>query len=274
MLFNALKCFLLLSYALKIATFVFVRKVSSMRHRDTKLTGRTGEPRARVALGRPVKGTGTASGRAREHSGVNTRYGLAVPFLLFLVVGCDGLDLQYLPDQVQPVPTADIPEQLRVDNWIGTSDDGSSGGSCVHASTINTFRAIYRPDLEAKWLENRDRGYEGPETGYGIIRKFQEQRIPHAVTSDGDSNLLDEASRTNRPGVIFYYPSHSITFIEFAMIEGREFAVLLDNNFTERYIVVSREVFEKSWRYYGGFALIPWVEPTVPRTFPRAIPKG
>lgn len=205
--------------------------------------------------------------------GAYSRAGLAA--LVLFLVGCDQIpDLAYLPDAAQPTPIADLPQEMRIENWVGRADDGYRGGSCVHASTINTFRAIGRPDLEQVWVNNRSRGYEGPETGYGITSKFKEQGIPYASTSDGDVELLEMATETHRPGIIFYYPSHCINFVEFAEVDGREVAVLLDNNFTDKYIVVDRAVFERSWRYYGGFSLIPWVEPCVPRTFPRAIEKG
>lgn len=198
---------------------------------------------------------------------------LLLGVLLLFASGC-GPNLVWVPDQVQPIPIADLPEPMRITNWVGRSDNGHQGGSCVHASSINTFRTAGAYDLEEAWYRNRDNGYEGPETGYGIIRKYQEQKVPFAYTSDADTSLLEEATRSRRSGIIFYYPSHCINFQEFAVLDGREVAVLLDNNFPEQYIVIDREVFEKSWEYYGGFALIPWLNPSTPRTFPRAVPSG
>ena len=196
-----------------------------------------------------------------------------------LLCGCDqpstpqAVDLVYLPDQIQPVPVNDLPDSLRIKNWIGTDQDGDRGGSCVHASIIHTFRSAGRGDLEQLWYENRDRGYEGPETAYRIMDKLDDQRIPFAATEDGDIRLLEESSRTRRQAAIFYYPSHCVNFQEFAIVNGEESAILLDNNFPDRYIVVDRQTFERSWDYYGGFAVVPWLEPIVARTFPRAIPR-
>lgn len=198
--------------------------------------------------------------------------------LLLAFTGCSlpssAPDLVYLPDQVQPTPIAGMPEEMRIKNWVGRGAGGHSGGSCVHASTINTFRAVGRLDLEKRWYEERDRGYEGPETGNGIISKFKTQQIPHVYTESADTKLLDAATGTHRPGIIFYYPSHCVNFVEFAHVDGRDVAVLLDNNFPDRYIVIDRDVFEKSWRYYGGFALIPWIEPVTPRTYPRTFQRS
>lgn len=206
-----------------------------------------------------------------------------VSLVLLFSVGCDTrnpvekLDLVYLPDQIQPPPVNDLPEELRVKNWIGTDQDGDRGGSCVHAAIIHTFRSAGRNDLEQVWYVNRGRGYEGPETAYRIMDKLDDQNIPFAATEDGDIRLLEEASKTHRQAAIFYYPSHCINFQEFAYVETDDFvgeaAILLDSNFPDRYIVVDRQTFERSWEYYGGFAVVPWIEPVVPRSFPRALPR-
>jgi hypothetical protein len=202
--------------------------------------------------------------------------------LLCLLVGLAGcssrgpaaLDLVYVADVAQPVPMTDLPESMRITNWVGRDVDGSVGGSCVHASTINCFRSAGRYDLEEKWFQNRDRGYEGPEADFRILQKLDDQGILFAATDDGDAEVLEAASATGRMAVIFYYPSHSINFVEFNVINGEQVAVLLDNNFPEYYIVVPKDVFLDSWRnLYDGFAVVPWIEPNPSRTFPRTIPK-
>ncbi len=203
-----------------------------------------------------------------------------VPMLLlcFSLVGCGpsarSLDLVYVADVQQPVPVTDLPESMRVENWIGRDEDGSVGGSCVHASTINCFRSAGRFDLEQEWYDHRDEGYEGPEADFRLLEKLDSRGIKFAATDDGDVEVLEAASATGRMAVIFYYPSHSINFVEFNVIDGQPVAILLDNNFPDAYIVVPKDVFLDSWRnLYDGFAVVPWIEPNPSRTFPRTIPK-
>jgi len=202
---------------------------------------------------------------------------LLLAAILSLSLGCkseaERMQLVYQPDRNQPVPVVDLPESIRVENWVGRDQDGDSGGSCVHASTINCFRGAARHDLEARWISMRGQGYEGPETANRISQKLVDSGVPYIRTTSADANVLDAATRTRRPGIIFYYQSHCVNFIGFDVVNGKEVAILLDNNFTDKYIVIDRKIFDKSWKYYGGFALIPWVEPMVPRTYPRAIPR-
>lgn len=228
-----------------------------------------------MAMIRWMLGIKSGNGRGKG------RFGAVLLFSVVALAGCSagdrGLDLVYLPDVAQPVPVSDLPEEMRIKNWVGTDVDGSRGGSCVHASTIHCFRAAGRYDLEAKWFAMRDKGYEGPEADFRILQKLDEQGVPFLAT-DGecerdDIDVLQAASDTGRWAVIFYYPSHSINFVEFADVNGVENAILLDNNFPERYIAVPRDVFERSWLAYGGFAVVPWIEPVVPRTFARAVPR-
>jgi hypothetical protein len=202
-----------------------------------------------------------------------------IPVLfLCLMFGCSSasrsLDLVYVADIQQPVPVTDLPESMRVENWIGRDEDGSVGGSCVHASTINCFRSAGRFDLEQEWYNHRDEGYEGPEADFRLLEKLDSRGIKFAATDDGDIEVLEAASATGRMAVIFYYPSHSINFVEFNVIDGQPVAILLDNNFPDAYIVVPKDVFLDSWRnLYDGFAVVPWIEPNPSRTFPRTIPK-
>jgi hypothetical protein len=202
-----------------------------------------------------------------------------IPVLfLCLMFGCSSasrsLDLVYVSDIQQPVPVTDLPESMRVENWIGRDEDGSVGGSCVHASTLNCFRSAGRFDLEQEWYNHRDEGYEGPEADFRLLEKLDSRGIKFAATDDGDIEVLEAASATGRMAVIFYYPSHSINFVEFNVIDGQPVAILLDNNFPDAYIVVPKDVFLDSWRnLYDGFAVVPWIEPNPSRTFPRTLPK-
>lgn len=197
-----------------------------------------------------------------------------VAIALVIAIGCVGCGpraprLQWVPNPAEvKTPVANIAEGVRVENWVGTSKYGR-GGSCVHASSINVFESVGRQDLTQIW---RDRRYEGPETGNGILAKYKAEGIPHLWTETADVKLLEQATASHRPGVIFYFPGHCVTFVEFAMYEGRPVAVLFDNNFIDRYFLIDRQTFERSWQYYDGFAAVPWLEPLTPRTFPRTVP--
>lgn len=217
------------------------------------------------------------------------------------------LRLQYLPDRQQPVPAADLPLDLRVKNWIGTNDRGSRGGSCFWASMWMCIRASGRIDIEQLLAENLGNGFEGPEHLLSMCRKLDSIGVPFVATEDGDIRLLEEASRTRRWTSIAYYPGHAICFVGFytlndaaiyelanagvpivtgsnsqqhwryatprdlADLRGQEVAILLDNNFPDKYIVVEpRQRFEVSWiERYDGIAVTPWLSPIMPHTYPR-----
>ena len=216
------------------------------------------------------------------------------------------LQLQYLPDRQQPVPSADLPQELRIKNWIGTNDRGSRGGSCFWASMWMCVRASGRVDVEERLAEMRGNGFEGPEHLLSMCRKLDSIGVPFVATEDGDERLLEEASRTRRWTAIGYYPAHAICFVgyyeldraaiyelvnagvplitgdtenhwryatygDLADLEGQEVAILLDNNFPNKYIVVeSKQRFLRSWKdLYGGMAVTPWLSPIMPKTYPR-----
>jgi hypothetical protein len=192
--------------------------------------------------------------------------------IVFCMIGCSRqAQLVYLPDAVQPSPRADLPEELRLKNWIGTDVDGDRGGSCAHASTRMVFRAAGAYELDRVWFEKAGQGYEGPESANRLLEKMHREGVIFGATEDGDQRLLEEASRTNRWATIFYYPGHSIAFCGFGRLDGVESAFLLDNNFPDYYIVVEKNTFLQSWKeIYGGFAVVPWnLTPTVSRTYPR-----
>ena len=86
------------------------------------------------------------------------------------------------------------------------------------ASLWNCIRGANRPDLE-KILEQQKRsGFEGPETLPGLARKLASIGIPWAATEDGDVELLEAATASNRWAVIGYYTGHAVNFCGFATI--------------------------------------------------------
>lgn len=198
-----------------------------------------------------------------------------VALACFGSAGCDNTpDLVWQPEQAQPIPATHLPVAMRHRNWSGRGQYGY-GGSCVFASSKNSFEIVGRHDLVELFDDLRRQGYQGPETGNGILKKYRDQNIPHVYTDTGDVSLLQAASDARRPGIIFYYPNHCVTFVGFdTRDDGREFAVLLDNNFPDKYILIPRAVFESSWDYYDGFAAVPWVQPATPRTYPATRPRN
>ncbi|MEM6979243.1 MAG: hypothetical protein AAF539_06200 [Planctomycetota bacterium] len=190
------------------------------------------------------------------------------------MTGCSGgvfrkPDPVWLRAPKQPIPSSHLPVSRRLKNWSGRS---VRGGSCVHCSSINAFRSMNAPEWEAVWVTNRSRGYEGGETANGILSKYKDQNLPYIATKSADMRLWDLASQTRRAGIWWYYPSHCVTNFGTFDIPDRDgrrrpSVLMLDNNRTESYIAVDREIARDAWRYYGGFGAIPWLTPAIPYTF-------
>ena len=198
--------------------------------------------------------------------------------LLPALVGCTTTqrDAYWVQAPPQPVPTTHLPESNRIRNWSGRS---VRGGSCVHASTINAFRAMDAPEWEAVWRVNRSRGYEGGETANGILRKYCDQGLPYIATKSADMPLWELATKTRRVGIWWYYPSHCVTNFGIYNVPDqsgrmRRSVVMLDNNRTDSYIAVDEKVAKDAWQYYGGFGVVPWVTPATPYTFPGLLSRS
>jgi hypothetical protein len=192
--------------------------------------------------------------------------------LISLLCGCDKPlpKLQYLADRQQPIPVAHLPVDYRLKNWIGQNDRGAKGGSCFWASVYMCVRQADRPDIEDLLIQNRGKGFEGPEHLQSMCRKLASIGIPWAATEDGDIELLQRASDNRRWAAIGYYPGHAICFCGFYDSSQGELAILLDNNFPDDYIGVPRRLFEESWIHaYGGMAIVPWLEPAILNSYPR-----
>jgi len=186
-----------------------------------------------------------------------------------LFVGCDDviitLDPPGLPVPEQPacppntpcpyefLPPVDLPPEMREPNW--------GGGSCVHASMVSILRWQQLPELAAWWRKT----YIGGETLSGLVSKSDKAGLNFAYTGDGDVNVLEWASRTRRGAVIFYKPSHSISFFGFVTKEdGQRYACVMDNNRTQTYEWIPYDRFIQAWKGYGGVALTPVYSPTPP----------
>ena len=138
----------------------------------------------------------------------------------------------------QEYPAVNLPEILRQKNW--------GGGSCVHASLCSLLRWQNKPELAEWWR----RQYAGGESSYGLMQKLDRAGVTYAATTEGDIAFLDWACETRRGAIIFYYPNHCVTLVHL----DDEWAAILDNNRTGKYIWIPRDKFIQEWRGYGGVA--------------------
>ncbi len=149
-----------------------------------------------------------------------------------------------------PLIAADLPVSLRHENY--------AGGSCMYAAAATTLEQGGRSDM-ANWLTRNHRGAAGIED---IERAFARSKTPYKSTVRGDVAVLDFASRTRRHAAIYYKPGHAITFIGWSRRNGKEWAILVDNNNTRKYEFVRRDLFLNNWRMrYGGGAIVPLYSP-------------
>lgn len=164
------------------------------------------------------------------------------------------------------IPVANLPASLRQTNW---THPRNGQGSCVHASSISHFRWQGKYDLADAWRKQ----YAGGETAYSILNKWISNRIPFVYTDKGDPAFLEWATDTRRGSIIWYYPSHCCTFCGFALgQDGREYAYILDNNRTGRFLAIEKQPFIRAWRGYGGFAASAVFTPTGPLPWPAYVP--
>lgn len=153
---------------------------------------------------------------------------------------------QALPPEV---PVVNLPLDLRHQNY--------AGGSCVHASFESIVEWQGQHALAQWWRSH----YSGGESYNGLTSKMTANGIQYAATHTGDIEFLKKCSLARLGAVIFYYPNHSISLVEFNDHE----AVVLDNNRTKSYIHIPHDEFVRAWRGYGGVAMTPLVaSPAIP----------
>lgn len=192
---------------------------------------------------------------------------LIAGFLLGLI-GCGPAPRPKLVSVAPPpveIPVANLPPELRQTNW---SHPRNGQGSCVHASSMSHFRWQGKFQLADGW----GRRYAGGETAYSILTKWVDNRIPFAFTDEGDPAFLDWATATRRGSIIWYYPSHCVTFVGFGQMNGREYAFIVDNNRTNQFLAIEKLAFIRAWRGYGGFSATALFTPTGPLPWPAYLP--
>lgn len=196
---------------------------------------------------------------------------IALIALLLMTTGCIELEPPRFALTKPPKPESPIvnlPVEMRIKNWT----DRSGAGSCVHASTAMLLKWLGEDEMAKKW----QRTYAGGETAVSILRYWSAADMPYCSTLDmrtyqcsGDPAFLKWASDTRRGAIIWWKPSHCCLFVGIEEINGREYAIILDNNTPNKYDdPVPLDEFISLWRKYGGFAATPVLTPTGPLPWP------
>jgi hypothetical protein len=178
-------------------------------------------------------------------------------------LGCDTSSIEYraLAAPKAETPSINPPPSIRVRNWLG----GPSGreGSCAHASTVNMLHWLNEFDLARTWRSK----YSGGEYASRLRQRLDAEGVKYAYTEQANLALLDYAHETRRGAVIWWKPSHACTFCGWVEINGRTYAVVLDNNFPERFEYTEKNQFHRLWASYGGFGLTVLADPPSPPPF-------
>lgn len=178
-------------------------------------------------------------------------------FLLFgaLLLGCDSSYIVEEESREQPI--ANIPRPLRQENWANRV----GAGSCVIASTCSAVNWCGQYEL-ARFLRS---SYAGGQTASSIQEKLTVARVPFICTEATDVGTLEYATRTRRAAIVWFFPSHCVTFVGFGVdSQGSQVAWLLDNNRVDQFIPIPKDRFIREWQAYGGFALVPIFSPAPP----------
>lgn len=177
--------------------------------------------------------------------------------------GCDSPSVEYraIPAPAAETPSINPPLSVRVRNWLG----GATGreGSCAHASLVNMLHWQNEFRLANFWRSN----YSGGEYASRLRERLDRANVPYAFTEQANIALLDYAHESRRGAVIWWKPSHACTFCGWIERGGKQYAVVLDNNYPERYEYTERSQFHRLWANYGGFGLTVLRDPPSPPPF-------
>lgn len=189
---------------------------------------------------------------------------VVVALLAFCLIGCEAERPRPLvipnPPPAAEIPVANLPLLLREWNW---TDRGGSG-SCVHASTVFHLRWQNQLERAKHWRDT----YAGGETATSILSKWRNEGIYYNKTEEGDPEFLEWCTRNRRGSIIWFFPSHCVHFCGLAAVEGKQYAIICDNNRIEQYLRIPREEFIRKWREYGGFAATALFSPSPPMPWP------
>jgi len=192
---------------------------------------------------------------------------LALLILCAILVGCDQPTkwLRTIPPPGE-VPVANLPGSMHVRNWT----DRAGSGSCVHASTL--FILNWQGEYEAanRWRKK----YAGGETAQSITNYYKANNMPFACTLNGDPAFLVWASQNRRGAIVWWKPYHCCAFVGISVIDGKEYAIIQDNNRPGTFEKTPLKEFIEKWRGYGGFACTLLLSPPQsPIPWPTSIPE-
>jgi hypothetical protein len=154
------------------------------------------------------------------------------------------LDWKYLP---QAKGICELAPEYREKNY--------AGGSCGHASTESALRwpGSIDPVLMQAAAEWR-RKYHGGLNDSNHEKQLKASGLKYVMTTDGDLEFMEWLVVTRRMAWIAYKPKHMINFCGRFESDGKQWAVLLDNNHTKNFEYVEWNIFIKKWKGYGGWA--------------------
>ena len=152
--------------------------------------------------------------------------------------------------QVVDRPVVNVPPVMRESNYYDT-------GSCVHATLVTLLRWQGKEKLASDW---RRRHYGGEYAG-ALNVKMDRRGIRYTSTTKGDVRFLEWACRTRRGcGITVKGGKHMITLVHL----GREWAAVLDNNDTSKFIWIPRKKLIDEWKRSYGWAVTPVYSPMAP----------
>ena len=188
---------------------------------------------------------------------------IALAIWMALFCGCENSNLEYrvIQPPTAETPSINPPKSVRVRNWLG----GATGreGSCAHASLVNMLHWQNQFAIANMWRSK----YSGGEYASRLRQRLDNAHVPYAFTEKANIALLDYAHESRRGALIWWKPAHCCTFCGWVERSGRQYAVVLDNNYPDRYEFTDRHQFHKLWASYGGFGLTVLRDPPSPPPF-------
>jgi hypothetical protein len=158
--------------------------------------------------------------------------------LVFWLLLCAWLFAQHPAQQI-----ADLAPEWRRANWRG---------SCGHASTTSALRWLQLFGHADQWWAT----YRGGENLGRHRSRLQAQGLRYIGTDDGDLSVLEYAIQTRRGAIVYWPPDHIVNFVGRVSSDGKQYAVILDNENVSELRSYEWNDWLSSWRDNGGLALV------------------